>query len=278
MRVRVTARLAALVAMAALQGCGRVGGVGGAVSPSKSAPVPPGEVLAASPSVSQGEDLLSAEPRPAELASNDPAQPAPSTPTGGGARPKLPPTLTDAPHDASMLIYTANLTMAVYQVASGIEAVEQIGREIGGYLATRTDREIVLRVPRARFEDAIKKIEAVGDVVHRDIQAQDVTDEFLDTEVRLKNARAMRDRLQTLLERAPVKEALEIEKELGRVTQQIEQMEGRLKGLRDKIAYSTITVTFDARAASLHTMPLRLPFAWLNQLGLPHLLRLNEGK
>ena len=75
-----------------------------------------------------------------------------------------------------------------------------------------------------------------------------------------------------------MKEALEIEKELGRITQEIERMEGRLKQLRDKIAFSTITVTFDARAASLHTMPIRLPFEWLKALGLPSLLRLNETK
>jgi hypothetical protein len=168
--------------------------------------------------------------------------------------------------------------MAVYQVESALNAVEQVGRDVGGYLATRTDREITLRVPRARFEEAIKKIETTGDVVHRDIEAQDVTDEFMDTEVRLKNARAMRDRLQQLLEKAPVKEALEIERELGRVTQEIEHMEGRLKVLKDKIAYSTITVTFDARSASLKTTPLRLPFEWLTELGLPHLLRLNESK
>ena len=55
-------------------------------------------------------------------------------------------------------------------------------------------------------------------------------------------------------------------------------MEGRLKLLKDKIAFSTITVTFDARAASLRTMPLRLPFPWLSSLGLPTLLRLNESK
>jgi hypothetical protein len=149
---------------------------------------------------------------------------------------------------------------------------------MGGYLAVRQDRQITVRVPRARFDEAIRKIEGVGDVVHRDIQAQDVTDEFMDTEVRLKNARAMRDRLQALLEKAPVKEALEIEKELGRVTQEIERMEGHLKVLKDKIAFSTITVTFDARAASLHTMPIRLPFPWLGSLGLPTLLRLDETK
>jgi hypothetical protein len=201
-----------------------------------------------------------------------PAQPPPPPPAKPGDKGKA------EQREGAYLIYTAQLTMAVYQVESALAQVEQIGKDVGGYLSNRGDRAITIRVPRARFEEAIKKIEGTGDVVHRDISAEDVTDEFVDTEVRLKNARAMRDRLLQLLERAPVKEAIELEKELGRVTQEIERMEGRLKLLRDKIAFSTITVNFDARAASLRTMPLRLPFPWLSSLGLPTLLRLNETK
>ncbi len=206
-----------------------------------------------------------------------PAPPAPGQPPSGGATTPAQGAQA-AQREGTYLIYTATLTMAVYQVEGSLGQVEQIGKDVGGYLAVRQDRSITIRVPRARFEEAIKKIEATGDVVHRDISAQDVTDEFLDTEVRLKNARAMRDRLQDLLQKAAVKEALEIEKELGRITQEMERMEGRLKLLKDKIAFSTITVNFDARASSLKTMPIRLPFAWLPTLGLPSLLRLNETK
>jgi hypothetical protein len=180
--------------------------------------------------------------------------------------------------DGAYLVYTARLDMAVYGVEDALGQVERVAREVGGYLGARKDREITVRVPRARFDDAIQKIEATGDVLHRDIAAQDVTDEFVDLEMRLKNARAVRDRLGSLLERAQVKDALEIEKELGRVTEEIERMEGRLKLLQDRVSFATITVTFDARAASLRTTPLRLPFPWLSTLGLPGLLRLNEAK
>ncbi len=204
--------------------------------------------------------------------------PAPPAPPPGGGSSSTPQATQATQREGAYLIYTAVLTMAVYQVEGALGQVEQIGRDVGGYLSVRQDRSITIRVPRAKFDEALKKIEATGDVIHRDIQAQDVTDEFLDTEVRLKNARAMRDRLQDLLQKAAVKEALEIEKELGRITQEIERMEGRIKVLKDKIAFSTVTVNFDARAASLKTMPIRLPFAWLPALGLPSLLRLNETK
>jgi hypothetical protein len=214
-----------------------------------------------------------------------PTPPAPSPPEGDnrgapGARgeaPADPSIAKDAPHETSMLIYTAHVTMAVYQVEPGLANVENIARDLGGYLATRGDTEITVRIPRARFDEALRRVGLSGDVLHKELSAEDVTDAFVDLEVRLKNARNMRDRLAELLKRADVKAALEIEKELGRITGEIEQMEGKLKVLRDRIAYSTITVTFQGRGAgALRDMPLRLPFPWLSELGLPRLLSLHE--
>jgi Domain of unknown function (DUF4349) len=179
------------------------------------------------------------------------------------------------PHQAAMLIYTANLTMAVYQVEPSLNAIEKIAKDVGGYLAVRNDTVITIRVPRERFDEALKLVEKTGDVVHREVSAEDVTDQFVDLDARLRNAQAMRDRLQDLLKKANTKEALEIEIQLERVMGEIEAMEGKLKLLKDKIAFSMISVTFAARGQdAVRDMPLRLPFPWLNSLGLPRLLSL----
>jgi hypothetical protein len=182
---------------------------------------------------------------------------------------------TETPHETAMLIYTANLTMAVYQVEPALNAIEKVGKDVGGYLAVRSDTSITIRVPRDKFSDALAQVEKTGDVVHREVTAEDVTDQFVDLDARLRNAMAMRDRLQDLLKKANTKEALEIEIQLERVMGEIESMEGKLKLLKDKIAFSMITVTFAARGeAAVRDMPLRLPFPWLNSLGLPRLLSL----
>jgi hypothetical protein len=179
----------------------------------------------------------------------------------------------DSPHSAAMLVYTANLGMAVYQVEPALDGVEKAARDVGGYLSSRQDAAVTVRVPRDRFDDAVARIEKLGDVTHRDIKAEDVTDEFVDLQARLKNAYSIRDRLSDLLARAAVKEALDIEKELGRVTEEIERMEGRMKLLKDQIAFSTITVTFSALAAqTVHDTTLLAPFPWLQELGLGMLL------
>lgn len=232
-------------------------------------------------------------PAPAPAGGNElaaPAPPPPPPPPPGVQQPpaekkptdstKEPPRAdgTEAPHETSMLIYTARVTMAVYQVEQGLSAVEKIARDNGGYLALKRDKEITIRVPRNRFEPALAQIDKIGDVLHRDIQAQDVTDEFVDTEIRIRNGRAMQARLKILLDKANVKEALEIEKEMRRVTEELELLEGKLKLLKDKIAYSTITVAFEPRGSTIQSTRIKLPFPWLTQLGLPTLLQLTEDR
>jgi hypothetical protein len=201
--------------------------------------------------------------------------PAPAKPASGPATaPNAPPQVAPAPHREALLIYTATLVLAVYQVEASLTHIEEIARTVGGYLASRTDAGIVIRVPRARFHESLEEIAKLGDVLHRDIEAQDVSDQVVDLEARLKSARAVRERLAQLLQGATAtKDALEIEKELARVMGEIEAMEGKLQLFADKVAYSTVTVRFQPlQSSDVHVMA-RLPFPWLQQLGLAPLLR-----
>jgi hypothetical protein len=113
----------------------------------------------------------------------------------------------------------------------------------------------------------------MGSVIEKDVSAQDVTDQFLDVEMRLKNARTAHAKLVALLEKSQsVRDTLEIEKELQRVTTEIERLEGTLKKLSHDVAFSTLTISFiktnDAPAATR----VKLPFYWLSGLGLDQLL------
>jgi hypothetical protein len=166
--------------------------------------------------------------------------------------------------------------MAVFDVNPGLKAVETAARELGGFLARQTNNTITVRIPAARFHEALARMEKLGDVTARDIQAEDVTAEYLDLELRIKSARSVRERLEQLLGRASkVEESIAIERELERVMAEIERMEGRLKYLRDRAQFSTISVTFAARPKELVAKDtFRLPFPWLDQLGLGRLLEL----
>lgn len=175
---------------------------------------------------------------------------------------------------APLLIYTAELGMAVHAVTEKQDRVEAIARETGGFLASRTDNTIVVRVPSREFERAMAQIQELGDVLTRRVDVQDVTEEFNDVQTRIQTLEAMRQRVEQLLRSAnDVEAALAIEQHLERITVELERLRGRLRFLSNRVAFSTITVRFEERANSAEPA-FQLPFPWLRQLGLQRLLSL----
>lgn len=183
---------------------------------------------------------------------------------------------SDAVPISQVLIYTAHLTMAVFEVEKALNDVESLARTLGGFMARRRDTEITIRVPVAQFDDALTGIASKGDMLTRDVQVQDVTEEFLDVTLRLRNARQVRERIVQLLANAKnVKESILVERELNRLSGEIERLEGRIKYLRNRARYSTITVRF--RPEQVDDVPnqaFHLPFPWLQDLGLSRLMSL----
>lgn len=216
---------------------------------------------------SMGEDAPM--PVAAPQAAGSPGGPSVSGPPQRSAQPSDP---------SSRLVYEATLTLGVYQVSHAMDGVMGVARSLGGHLISRDDLRVTFRVPRESFETALSKLDAVGDVVHRDVHAEDVNDQYRDLEVRLKNARAMRDRLEQLLSRAgTVEDSLKIENQLSRITEEIERLSGTLALLGHRVEFAKITVAFQVRhTEEVRSVALRLPFSWLGSLGLSNLLRLEE--
>lgn len=209
-------------------------------------------------------------------------QPGPTPAKPDAAKPETPgettPTIdtgTDKKLAGPLLIYTANVHLAVFEAKKAIDEAEKISKDLGGYLVRRDDNSITVRVPAGTFDGALARMLKLGDVLHRDVSVKDVTAEYFDLQVRLKNAEAVRDRLQELLKKATnVSDAIQVERELSRVTADIESMKGRLKLLRELVTFSTITLRFEARPVDRIQSKVTLPFPWLHQLGLSNLLRL----
>jgi hypothetical protein len=107
-------------------------------------------------------------------------------------------------------------------------------------------RVLTIRIPTKNFQNVIDSI--AKDVNYFDekrITLKDVTEEFIDIEARLKAKKSLENRYLNLLSKAnTVSEILEIEKELSKIREEIESREGRLNYLKDKVAFSTLTVEF----------------------------------
>ena len=173
---------------------------------------------------------------------------------------------------ARMMIYTAMLGVEVASVEPSLAKVREMVAAVGGHMQDLAGPRITVRIPAAEFEGFIDRVgKQIGDVVQREIRGQDVTEEFMDVDLRLRNLIATRDRIEALLARAStVKDALEIQRELARLTQEIEQLKGRLQFLKDRVALATVTIELRVKRLDDASLPTdrRLPFGWVRELGL----------
>jgi DNA-binding FrmR family transcriptional regulator len=143
-------------------------------------------------------------------------------------------------------VLTASQTVEVKEIASAMKQVDSVIQKSGGYVQSQSVREeeqayLVLRVPAPQLRQVLDAVAALGSEESRSVASQDVTEQYIDAEARLKNAIALRDRLKALLGQAKgVKDILEIEKELTRVQSDIDSMEGRLKKLKGQVDFAQI--------------------------------------
>jgi hypothetical protein len=148
--------------------------------------------------------------------------------------------------NASLLLEVKNESM----YPTTIKQIGEIAASMEGYTQSETERTILILVPTERLDEAIKRIEPLGEIKSRNISVQDVTTQYVDLQIRIDNLRRLRDRLTDLIEQsAEVKDILEVEKELARVTSQLEQLEGQLRGMEKRTAFATINVALDKRVS-----------------------------
>lgn len=110
--------------------------------------------------------------------------------------------------------------------------------------STRDIVNMTVRVPADKFEEAIAEIRATGSrVIQENIKGQDVTEEFIDIESRLKALRALEEQFLEIMKRATtVADALNVQRELADVRGEIEKIEGRKRFLENQSSLSTIKI------------------------------------
>ncbi|MCD8042843.1 MAG: DUF4349 domain-containing protein [Tannerellaceae bacterium] len=103
---------------------------------------------------------------------------------------------------------------------------------------------LVVRIPNNSYENFISALEAGnGKITYKNIEARDVTEQYLDINTRLENKRTYVKHYRNILQRATtIKEILEVEQYIRKLEEEIESAEGRLRYLADRATYSTLTL------------------------------------
>lgn len=185
----------------------------------------------------------------------------------------------------SMIIRRGDISVRVDSLDLAIAAVRRLAAALGGFVGDVSmnagDYEVrratlVMRIPSARFDEALAGVGPLGKVEHSSVSAEDVGEEFVDVTARIANGRRLESRLVDLLatRTGKLEEVLSVERELARVRGEIERYEGRARFLSARVATSTIAVTVSERAPVVGTTPGRSVLAeafvnaWRNFVGL----------
>ena len=145
-----------------------------------------------------------------------------------------------------MLAWKASLSVEVANVTNAALRAVALAEQNGGYLESRSDSSyggtsLKLRIPAPAFTNAMGALEALGAVQSRRVESEDVTEQYVDVEARLKNRIVLRDRLRKLLDQATeVKDVLAIETELNRVQGDVDSMEARIKALKGRVDFAVL--------------------------------------
>jgi Domain of unknown function (DUF4349) len=107
-------------------------------------------------------------------------------------------------------------------------------------------RSVVVRVPSENFEALLADVsQGVSYFDLKEISSDDVTEEYIDIDARLKTKKVLETRYFELLKKASkISEIIEIEKQLSAIREEIESKEGQLKYLQNKVSMSTVTIHF----------------------------------
>src|SRR5213595_3847586 len=151
------------------------------------------------------------------------------------------------------LIRNAEVELEIARFDDAIQKITALTNEERGYVATSSSEkqangklkgQVVVKVLPENLDRFLQKIRGLGDLKNQTLGTEDVTKAYFDTESRLKNARVMEQRLIEMLKKKSddINDLLQVEKELGRVREQIEQMQGDLKYWDSQVQFATVTI------------------------------------
>lgn len=148
-------------------------------------------------------------------------------------------------------IQNARLDMRVEDVPQAVEQILAFCTDNGGYSVNshiyrdeqKYSAQLAIKVPKANLEGAMASISQLGEVIDRVVTSQDVTEEYYDSEARLRVLKAKEERLVGLLDKAAsINDIISIENELGKTRGEIEVLAGRLQYLSNATEYSLIDI------------------------------------
>lgn len=175
------------------------------------------------------------------------------------------------------LIRTADVRFQVEDLEKSSEIIDQLVKQHGSYISTanmsstntEANNTISVRVPNNEFDGLLKDVCKQSIYMQRkNVSVQDVTEEYVDIEARLKTKKEVEARYIEILKSKTktVEDVLKAEEQIRIIREEIEAREGRLNYLKNQVSYSTITVQV-YQQIEYHENPQEVTDSFANKAG-----------
>ena len=153
-----------------------------------------------------------------------------------------------------MIIHQASLSVNVKELDKAQSNIEQKVEQYGGYIVESnvfqeddqtSSGKMIVRIPEKNFEKFLLDAEEeAAEILERNVTGQDVTEQYVDLESRVKSKRAVEERLLEFMSKAQkTDDLLKISADLATIQEEIEVMVGKMKYLENQTSFSTIELT-----------------------------------
>lgn len=148
------------------------------------------------------------------------------------------------------IIKTAEISIEVEDFKKARTGLDALLKKYNAYVSDESKQnydyqisdDLVIRVKAEKFDSLLNNVSGLAVHVNsKHIKLSDVTEEFIDITVRLKNKKQVEQQYLEILKKArTIDEILKVNEHLRLIREEIESKEGRLKYLRSQISLSTI--------------------------------------
>lgn len=178
-------------------------------------------------------------------------------------------TSANSPEVQRKMIMDGSVSLETFDFEKSISLLDQLITSVGGFSESRTVRgkrtdsyglrsaNYVIRVPAERFEAVLKEMGTIGTVLESNSQGTDITDQYYDSETRIKTLKVQEQTLLDILAKATkLEDVITLESRISEVRYEIEKLENTLKNYDRLVALSRITIYISEVDDKTETKPV----------------------
>lgn len=158
---------------------------------------------------------------------------------------------------ARKVIKRASLTVETVGYDDTLNGIATLSENMGGYIENSDlmgkgygnssfqsrRAHFTIRIPKKNFDEFLNKISRISNILQKQINGEDITSQYIDTEARLKTLNIREERVLELLKKATkLEDILQLEKELSNIRYEIENLTGSLKKMDNLVELTTVNI------------------------------------